>query len=49
MEGVFIDKDKNVTVTDGLRDAFELLNEDYTVKQAVMQMEINVNGSVIGA
>ena len=32
MEGVFIDKDKNVTVTDGLRDAFELLNEDYTVK-----------------
>ena len=32
MEGVFIDKDKNVTITDGLRDAFELLNEDYTVK-----------------
>lgn len=32
MEGVFIDKDKNVAVTDGLRDAFELLNEDYTVK-----------------
>lgn len=45
MEGVFIDKDKNVTVTDGLRDAFELLNEDYTV----LQMEINVNGAVIGA
>lgn len=31
-EGVFIDKDNKVTVTDGMRDSLELLNENYKMK-----------------
>lgn len=32
MEGVFIDKDKNVSVTDGIADSFEILNEEYQIQ-----------------
>ena len=28
-EGIFIDTDKNVTVTEGIRDCFEICNDDY--------------------
>jgi len=28
-EGIFIDEDNNVTVTDGLKDSFEITNNDY--------------------
>lgn len=31
MEGIFIDKEQRVTMTDGLKDSFEILNEDYVV------------------
>ncbi len=34
MEGVFIDKDHQVTVTEGLRDSFSLLSEDYVIKES---------------
>ncbi len=33
-EGIFIDKNKNVYVTDGLKDNFSLLNEDYKTEGA---------------
>ena len=32
MEGVFIDKDKNVSVTDGIADSFEILNKEYQIQ-----------------
>lgn len=32
MEGIFIDKNKNVSVTDGIADHFEILNEEYQIK-----------------
>ncbi len=31
MEGIFIDKEQQVTITDGLKDSFEILNEEYSV------------------
>ena len=31
MEGVFIDKEKNVTVTDGLTETFSLLSGEYRI------------------
>ena len=31
MEGIFIDKEQRVTITDGLKDSFEILNEEYEV------------------
>ena len=34
MEGVFIDKERQVTVTEGLRDSFSLLSEDYVIKES---------------
>ena len=33
-EAVFVDEDKNVYVTDGLMDKFELMKDGYTVKEA---------------
>lgn len=31
-EGIFVDSDKNIYVTDGLKDRFELMADDYTLK-----------------
>lgn len=33
-EAIFVDEDKNVYVTDGLMDKFELMKDGYTVKEA---------------
>lgn len=32
MEGIFIDQNKNVSVTEGIADQFEILNEEYQMK-----------------
>ena len=33
-EAAFVDEDKNVYLTDGLKDRFELMKNTYTVKDA---------------
>lgn len=33
-EAIFVDEDKNIYVTDGLMDKFELMKDSYTVKEA---------------
>ena len=33
-EAVFVDEDKNVYLTDGIKDRFELMKNTYTVKDA---------------